>query len=95
MQRRKSPAPAGAWPARVAGMAAVAAVLSLAAWPAPAAAQVLSREPPMGQLKLGERVLVDDGRCPKGQIMEVVGGDHVKAGGTKNIVRTRRCIPRR
>jgi hypothetical protein len=61
----------------------------------PAAAEILKREPALGKLKLGQRVLVDDGRCPKGQIMEVIGGDHVKAGGTKNIERKRRCIPRR
>ena len=58
-------------------------------------AEMLKREPAMGKLKLGQRVLVDDGRCPSGQIMEVVGGDHVKAGGTQQIERKRRCIPRR
>jgi hypothetical protein len=71
------------------------ALLATAAAVAPAAAEILKREPAMGKLKLGQRVLVDDGRCPKGQIMEVIGGDHVKAGGTQNIERTRRCIPRR
>jgi hypothetical protein len=60
-----------------------------------AQAETLKREPAMGKLKLGQRVLVDDGRCPAGQIMEVIGGDHVKAGGTQQIERKRRCIPRR
>ncbi len=60
-----------------------------------AIAQVLPREPPMGQLKEGQRVLVDDGSCPPGRIKEVIGGNHTKVGGTKQIERTRRCIPHR
>ena len=61
----------------------------------PGAAQVLKREPPLGQLTEGEKVLVDDGTCPPGQIKEVIGGNHITVGGTKRIERTRRCIPRR
>jgi hypothetical protein len=57
--------------------------------------EVLKREPAMGMLKRGQRVLVDDGRCPKGEISYVIGGDHVKVGGTQKIERTRLCIPRR
>lgn len=57
-------------------------------------ADVLKREPPMGQLREGQVVLVDDGSCPAGQIKQVIGGNHVKAGGFKQIVRTRTCIPR-
>jgi len=60
----------------------------------PAGAEPLRREPPMGALKEGQRVLVDDGSCPRGQIKEVIGGNHVKAGGYKNIERQRRCIAR-
>jgi len=71
----------------------VALVSILAA--APASAQtVLKSEPPMGALRQGERVLVDDGSCPKGQIQEVIGGNHVEAGGTLRIRRVRRCIAR-
>ena len=58
-------------------------------------AEVLKRDPAMGALKLGQRVLVDDGSCPKAQIREVVGGDHIKVGGTQRIERQKRCIPRR
>ena len=47
-----------------------------------------------GAMKEGEVVLVDDGSCPKGQIKRIVGGNHVKAGGYKQIVRTRSCVPR-
>jgi class 3 adenylate cyclase len=58
------------------------------------AGRVLKKEPPMGQLRENERVLVDDGSCPAGQIKEVIGGNHTKVGGSKQIERRRRCIPR-
>jgi hypothetical protein len=58
-------------------------------------AQTLKKEPPMGQLQEGQRVLVDDGECPAGQIKEVTGGNHIKVGGKKRIERSRRCIPKR
>ena len=57
-----------------------------------AQAQYLKREPAMGALKPGQRVLVDDGRCPKGQISEVIGGDHVEVGGKAQVKRIRKCI---
>jgi hypothetical protein len=72
-------------------LALVAALVALAGT---AQAQVLKSEPAMGKLKPGQRVLVDDGRCPAGQISEVIGGNHVKAGGSQQIERRRRCIPR-
>ncbi|MEY2531194.1 MAG: hypothetical protein QOI96_1279 [Verrucomicrobiota bacterium] len=59
----------------------------------PAVAQV-KREPAMGAMREGEVVLVDDGSCPKGQIKRVVGGNHVKVGGNKQILRTRSCVDR-
>ncbi len=62
--------------------------------PTNAQAQYLKREPAMGALKPGQKVLVDDGRCPKGQISEVIGGDHVEVGGRAHVKRVRRCIPR-
>jgi hypothetical protein len=58
------------------------------------AATVLKTEPPMGALGEGERMLVDDGSCGAGKIKEVIGGNHIKAGGTKQIVRERLCIPK-
>jgi len=65
------------------------------ALPAVAAAEILKREPGMGLLKPGQRVLVDDGKCPIGQVREVIGGDHIKVGGKSTIERTWRCVPRR
>ena len=58
------------------------------------AANIVKSEPPMGALKEGQIVLVDDGSCPTGQIKKVVGGNHTKAGGWKNIERQRSCISR-
>ena len=60
----------------------------------PSSAQVLKQEPPMGAMREGETVMVDDGSCPKGQIKLVIGGNHTKVGGTKKIVRTTKCIAR-
>ena len=57
-------------------------------------AEILKREPPMGALKEGQVVLVDDGTCPRGQVKRVVGGNHLKVGGTKHIVRTHSCVAR-
>jgi hypothetical protein len=58
------------------------------------AATPLKQEPPMGAMREGEVVLVDDGTCPAGQIKRVVGGNHTKVGGTKQIVRQSSCVRR-
>ena len=57
-------------------------------------AQALKREPAMGTLREGQRVLVDDGTCGRGRIKEVIGGNHVEVGGFKQIKRIRRCLAR-
>jgi hypothetical protein len=54
------------------------------------AAQPLSREPDAGQLRLGQRVKVDDGTCPAGQIKEVSGTKMTSTG----VVPARKCVPR-
>jgi hypothetical protein len=56
----------------------------------PAAAQQLSREQDIVELRLGQRVLVDDGSCPTGQIKEVAGSQMTSTG----VLRTSKCIPR-
>lgn len=53
------------------------------------AVTVLPREPE--ELRLGQRVYVDDGSCPTGQIKEVTGANLTAAG----IVRTRQCVARK
>jgi uncharacterized protein DUF6719 len=57
---------------------------------APASAQVVGREQDIADLRLGQRVLVDDGTCPAGQIKEVRGAKMTETG----ITRTRACVPR-
>ena len=71
----------------------VIAVVAVAVPPI-AAAQIVKREPAIGAMKEGERVLVDDGSCPKGQVKEVIGGNHTKVGGKKQLARQRKCIAR-
>ncbi len=63
------------------------AMLALAT---PATAQQVSREQDIADLRLGQRVLVDDGSCPAGQIKEVSGSQMTTSG----IIRMRKCIPR-
>jgi len=57
---------------------------------APAAAEQVAREQDIVDLRLGQRMLVDDGSCPPGQIKEVTG---VKLT-TSGIARARKCVPR-
>lgn len=56
----------------------------------PAAAEQVAREQNIVDLRLGQRVLVDDGSCPAGQILEVLGSQMTASG----VLRTRKCIPR-
>jgi hypothetical protein len=66
-------------------------VFALLALTAPALAQqTVMRESDIADLRLGQRVLVDDGSCPAGQIKEISGSQMTPAG----IVRTRKCVPR-
>ena len=63
---------------------------ALAGLPAPALAEQVAREQDILNLRLGQRILVDDGSCPAGQIKEV-SGTKMTADG---ILRARTCIPR-
>jgi len=56
----------------------------------PSSAQTVSREQDIGDLRLGQRIMVDDGTCPAGQVKEV-RGSKMTAGG---ITRTRACVSR-
>ena len=57
---------------------------------APALAQQVAREQDIPDLRLGQRIMVDDGSCPAGQIKEVTG---VKLT-TTGVARARKCVPR-
>jgi uncharacterized protein DUF6719 len=75
----------------------------MAAWPAllgaallittaasPASAQYVGREQDITDLRLGQRVMVDDGTCPAGQVKEVSGAKMTPDG----IARAVKCVPR-
>jgi hypothetical protein len=64
--------------------------LAMSALASPAAAQQVSREQDIVNLRLGQRIRVDDGTCPAGQVKEVSGAKMAATG----IVRTHKCIPR-
>jgi len=55
-----------------------------------AMADQVAREQDIVNLRLGQRVKVDDGTCPAGQIKEVSGAKIIATG----VVHTRKCIPR-
>lgn len=77
------------------GAFGIALSLFLLADPA-VAQQVHSQEPAKGQIRSGQKVLVDNGRCPRGQILEVTGGTNPGLRGQqgRSTERVRRCIPR-
>lgn len=56
----------------------------------PATAQQVAREQDIVNLRLGQRIMVDDGSCPVGQIKEVAGAQMTPAG----VVAAKKCIPR-
>jgi hypothetical protein len=55
-----------------------------------ATAQQVSREQDIGTLRLGQRIKVDDGTCPAGQVKEISGTKMTPAG----VARTAKCVPR-
>jgi hypothetical protein len=76
-------------PSRI-GFLALIGSFALAALATPAVAEQVARERDIVNLRLGQRVLVDDGSCPAGQIKQVSGAQ-MKADG---VVRVSKCIPR-
>ncbi|MBR0878448.1 hypothetical protein ABIF65_002283 [Bradyrhizobium japonicum] len=70
-----------------------ATCLSLLIWVALATtahAVTVGREQDITDLKLGQRVQVDDGTCPAGQVKEVRGARMTDKG----VARTSACVPR-
>lgn len=56
----------------------------------PSRAQYVGREQDIVNLRLGQRILVDDGSCPAGQVKQVSGAKMTATG----IVAARKCVPR-
>jgi hypothetical protein len=55
-----------------------------------AMADQVSREQDITDLRLGQRIQVDDGSCPAGQIKEVSGARMTETG----ILRVQKCVQR-
>jgi hypothetical protein len=68
----------------------VFSALLLIGFVSPVTAAQVGREQDIVDLRLGQRVLVDDGSCPAGQIKEVTGVTLTISG----IARARKCVPR-
>jgi hypothetical protein len=66
------------------GLAAIALVTPALADPA------FPREQDIPEVRLGQRVMVDDGSCPAGQLKEITGAKLTATG----VTRTRKCVPR-
>jgi hypothetical protein len=73
----------GFWLLLLGGFALVALATS-------AMAEQVSREQDIVDLRLGQRIQVDDGSCPAGQIKEVSGARMTETG----ILRAIKCISR-
>lgn len=56
----------------------------------PARAEQVSHERDIVTLRLGQRILVDDGSCPAGQIKEMTGATLSAAGVVRRVI----CISR-
>ena len=65
-------------------------VFVLLAFAGIARAEIVSREQDIVDLRLGQKIMVDDGSCPAGQIKEVAGSQLTTSG----VLRTRKCVPR-
>jgi hypothetical protein len=72
-------------------LTAIAALMLTAVGNAVAAVP-LSQEP--SDLRAGQKVRVDDGTCPAGQVKEVMGSAVRQNNGTVIIKRVRNCVRR-
>jgi Family of unknown function (DUF6719) len=55
-----------------------------------AVADQVAREQDIANLRLGQRIRVDDGTCPAGQIKQISGAKMVSG----QVIPTRKCVPR-
>jgi hypothetical protein len=74
-------------PYLVIGVLALNAALTT---PAQAQQQRVGREQDIVGLRLGQRVMVDDGTCPAGQVKEVSGAKMTSTG----VLPARKCVSR-
>ena len=69
----------------------ILAALALAAWTLPASAETVSRESDITHIRLGQRILVDDGSCKAGEIKQITGTKLTPQG----ISTVKQCVNRR
>ena len=77
-------------PVTTRGSATLLSLLIFSALAPAAYATTVGREQDIVDLKLGQRVQVDDGTCPAGQVKEVRGSKMTDKG----VVRTTTCVAR-
>jgi hypothetical protein len=77
-------------PIRRASLPLLACLAVIALTSSATAEQIVSREQDIVDLRLGQRIQVDDGSCPAGQIKEVSGSKMTATG----IERARNCVAR-
>jgi hypothetical protein len=66
-------------------------VCAVTAWALPASAQIVSRESDITSIRLGQRILVDDGSCKAGEIKQITGTKLTPQG----ILTVKQCVTRR
>ncbi|GGH12340.1 hypothetical protein GCM10007036_10080 [Alsobacter metallidurans] len=79
------------------GIRMLVASVALAVFSTGASAQrVMKYEPPQGELRGGQFVYVDNGKCPKGQILKVTAGVRVgrMVSGGGGVPREKVCVAR-
>jgi hypothetical protein len=69
----------------------ILAALALAAWTLAASAETVSRESDITHIRLGQRILVDDGSCKAGEIKQITGTKLTPQG----ISTVKQCVNRR
>lgn len=67
------------------------ALLGLMMLTAAARADIVTRESDITGLRLGQRIYVDDGSCPAGQIKEITGMQL----STTGVLSVRKCVDRK
>ena len=70
---------------------ATCAALAVVALTTPASADIVARESDVVGLRLGQRIYVDDGSCPAGQIKEITGMQLSATG----VLSVRKCVDRK
>ncbi|MBN9603148.1 MAG: hypothetical protein J0G33_09470 [Afipia felis] len=69
----------------------ILSTLAFMTWVVPASAQIVSRESDITSIRLGQRILVDDGSCKTGEIKQITGTKLTPQG----VSTVKQCVSRR